>query len=210
MAKKEKQTGASLTTSEGSRGGLMRPERDFFGTSLSPFSVMRRLMSDMDRFFEDVGFGGALLPQHMALPERRGAAFEFTWWPQVDVSQSEGKLFVRADLPGVKKDDLHISVEEGNLVLEGERKMDREVSEGGIYRAERSYGKFRRVILLPQGADFDSAKANFTDGVLEVSIEVPQRTTRGRRIEIGAGPIEAGREQRAEEQKGAEEEKRVH
>jgi HSP20 family protein len=213
MAKKEKPTGTSLTANEGSRGAMMRPES---GSGASPFAVMQRLMSDMDRFFEDFGFGGALLPQHMAMPDvRRGSAFDFTWWPQVDVVESGGKLLVRADLPGLRKEDLRISVEDNALILEGERKIEKEDNQSGIYRSERSYGKFRRVILLPDGVDPDSAKAQFNDGVLEVSIEVPARESRSRRIEIGAGAgtREAGQERRvSSEQKPAstEQETPIH
>lgn len=200
MAKKEKPTGTSLTPSEGGRSALMRPE---FGFGASPFAMMQRLMGDMDRVFEDFGIGGPMLfPQHLALPDiRRGTTFEFTWWPQVDVVESQGKLVVRADLPGLKKEDLKINVEDDCLILEGERKIEKEETEGGIYRAERSYGKFRRVIALPEGAKPESAKAEFTDGVLEVSVEVPARESRSRRIEIGVGAKEP---QKAPEKKPAE------
>jgi HSP20 family protein len=204
MAKKEKPTGTSVTPSEGSRGAMTRAEGETSGANVSPFAVMQRLMSDMDRFFEDVGFGGALLPQHLAMPDiRRGPSFEFTWWPQVDVVESGGKLLVRADLPGLKKEDLRISVEDDNLILEGERKIEKEGTEAGVYRAERSYGKFRRVILLPDGVDPDSGKAQFNDGVLEVSIDVPARESRSRRIEIGAREAGAERRVASEQQKGA-------
>lgn len=202
MAKKEKPTGTSLTTGEGNRGALQRS--DVFGAGLSPFTVMQRLMGDMERFFEDFGLGGGLLPQHIAMPDvRRGSTFEFTWWPQVDVVESEGKLLVRADLPGLKKEDLRISVEDDALVLEGERKFENEGKQSGVYRSERSYGKFRRVILLPDGVDPESAKAQFTDGVLEVSIEVPARESRSRRIEIGGSEQQKGGEQKPASDQGA-------
>jgi HSP20 family protein len=80
-----------------------------------------------------------------------------------------------------------VEVAEGALVLEGERRQEREVERSGMYRAERVYGTFRRMIPLPEGVDPESAEARFDNGVLEVTLRLPEEKARGRRIEIQSG-----------------------
>ncbi|HEX9400380.1 MAG TPA: Hsp20/alpha crystallin family protein [Anaeromyxobacter sp.] len=157
------------------------------GFITSPFSLMRRMMDDLDRMFEEVGFGpggGAMGRRELQrAPSRR----EAIWAPSVDVFERNGKLVVRADLPGLKKDDVRVEVAEGALVIEGERREEREFEGGGVYRAERVQGSFQRVIPLPEGVDTESAEARFESGVLEVSLRLSEEKGRGRRIEIQEG-----------------------
>lgn len=96
-----------------------------------------------------------------------------TWMPRIDVFKKDSDLIVKADLPGMKKEDVTVTFEEGNLVLKGERKEETEVKEKDFYRAECSYGAFYRS--LPLTFDVDPAKilAKFTDGVLEVRVPMP-------------------------------------
>jgi HSP20 family protein len=148
----------------------------FGGLGWSPFGMMRRMMEDMDRMFEDLGFRGR--------ETQRGFWGEGPWTPQVEVVEREGKLLVRADLPGISKDDVHVEVRDDALVLEGERRHEHEEERGGMYRSERAYGSFRRVIPLPEGADTEKCEARFDKGVLEVSIELPKERAHGKRIEI--------------------------
>ncbi len=144
--------------------------RDIF----SPFTMVSRIFDDMDRIFGDFGVG---LPVSLT-----------TGWPQVDVRESDGKLHVRADLPGMKKEDVKIELTEDGLVLEGERKEEWEKEEGGIFRSECRYGTFHRLIPLPEGVDASGATAKFDDGVLEVTLMLPkQKEAKTRRIEIAAG-----------------------
>jgi HSP20 family protein len=111
-----------------------------------------------------------------------------TWAPEVEVSQQNNELVVRADLPGLKKDDIHIDVTDNAITISGERRQEHETERGGIYRSERTYGSFYRVIPLPEGAITDQAKATFTNGVLEVRLPAPpEQVTRGRRLEIKEG-----------------------
>ena len=95
------------------------------------------------------------------------------WLPTVDVYRTNGELVVKADLPGMKKEDVHITFEEGALVLAGERKEETEVEKENYFRAECTYGSFYR--RLPLGFTVDPAKiaAKFTDGVLEVHVPMP-------------------------------------
>jgi HSP20 family protein len=99
------------------------------------------------------------------------------------VFEREGKLVVRADVPGMRRDQITIEVENGELVISGERQQEQEERRGGIYRSERTYGSFYRVIPLPEGANPEQATATFKDGVLEITMPAPQRSS-GRRIEI--------------------------
>jgi len=87
---------------------------------------------------------------------------------------------VRAELPGLKKDDIHVDVEDGCLTIRGERRS--EIDEGDY--TERSYGSFYRCIELPEGAEAKSAKARFHDGILEVKVDVPPVQKESRRVDV--------------------------
>lgn len=148
----------------------------------SPFALMRRFSEEMDRLFEDFGFGRglSLLGQDTNVFGGQGPS---KWSPQVEIFEREGELVVRADLPGMKKDDVEIDITGNTLVIHGERRSEHEEEEEGYYRTERSYGGFYRAIPLPEGVDTDNAEANFRDGVLEVTMGAPERAER-RRLEI--------------------------
>src|SRR2546427_469881 len=90
------------------------------------------------------------------------------WAPAVEMLERNGQLVVRAELPGLSPDDVRIEVSsDGSLVIEGERRSEVEAEEeGGVYRSERIYGRFSRVIALPDGVDVDRAQARFDNGVL--------------------------------------------
>jgi HSP20 family protein len=151
----------------------------------TPFSLMRRLFDDMERLADEY-VPGRLGPEGSGRDVQRLAREGF-WVPQIDVFERDGKLVVRADLPGLSKQDVRAEIEGNELVLEGERRREVEEERGGRYRSERSYGSFRRAIPLPEGADAEHAEARFDSGVLEVAIPLPQDQTRTRRIEIQEG-----------------------
>jgi HSP20 family protein len=107
------------------------------------------------------------------------------WAPQIETFQRGDQFVVRADLPGMKKDNVKIEVTDDALTIEGERREEREDDREGYYRSERTYGRFCRVVPLPEGAIPESAKATFNDGVLEVTIQAPpSEVSRRRRVEI--------------------------
>jgi HSP20 family protein len=110
-----------------------------------------------------------------------------TWLPEIESFHRGDEFIVRADLPGMKREDISVEVQDDALVIEGERNSDFEDREEGYYTSERSYGHFCRVVPLPEGAIADSVKATFRDGVLEVVTKAPppQDANRGRRIEVG-------------------------
>jgi HSP20 family protein len=188
-----------------SRRGEFMPS--FFASSpfelmrMSPFTLIRRFSEEMDRMFEDFGFGGNLsAPQAGGGGlEQRGGFGQGFFAPQVEVFEREGQLVVRADLPGVTKDDVRVEVTDEGLLLEGERRYEHQENRGGVYRSERSYGTFRRLIPLPEGVNPEDAHAQFQNGVLEITMQAPRRQSRGRQIEI-QGESGAGRQQGREPQ----------
>jgi HSP20 family protein len=106
----------------------------------------------------------------------------------VEVFEREGTVIVRADLPGLSKDDVRVEITEDALLIEGERRAEHAERQGGMYHSERRYGMFRRQIPLPEEVNTDQATATFKDGVLEISIPAPERQTRHRRIDIQEAP----------------------
>jgi HSP20 family protein len=135
--------------------------------TLSPFGMMRRFADEMDRMSEGFSSSGGRM-----------------YLPEVDIVERDGKLIVRADLPGMTRDDVTVDITENTVVIEGERKYEHEANESGIYRTERSYGRFRREIPLPEGVQTENATAKFKDGVLEVAVDASQMTKNRRRIQI--------------------------
>jgi HSP20 family protein len=107
------------------------------------------------------------------------------WVPPVEVLERDGQLVVRAEVPGLSKDDVNVEIENDELVLSGERIDEHKDEREGFYQSERSYGRFYRSICLPQGVDPEQAKASFSNGVLEVTMPAPkQQQSRGRKIEV--------------------------
>lgn len=160
-------------------GGLARREQlfpslfsltpsDFF--TMSPFALMRRFSDEMDRTF--AGW-------------TRGETGQATSWsPAIEVSRKGGDLVVCAELPGMKKDEVRVEVTDEGLVIEGERRREEERRAEGYLHSERSYGRFHRLIPLPEDAKIDQAHASFRDGVLEVRVPVPEQKERRRQIPI--------------------------
>ena len=153
----------------------------------TPFRFMKRFTEDMERLFEDFqGFRFGSLFGREIFPFTK--EFEHVdWVPKIEVSERNGELSVRAELPGLTKNDVKVDLTDEALTLSGERKEEKEEKKEGYYRSERSYGSFYRYIPLPQGAKTDTAKAEFHDGVLEVKMQVPKSATRSRRVEITEG-----------------------
>jgi HSP20 family protein len=95
---------------------------------------------------------------------------EGEWKPLADVVDTKESLLLKVDLPGVKQEDISISIEDNTLSVKGERKQEVQVSEEGYSRFERSYGCFQRSMLLPPTVDADRVKASYKDGVLEIQL----------------------------------------
>ena len=153
----------------------------------SPFRFARRFMDDMERLFEDFqGFRLGSLYGREFFPFTK--EFEHVdWVPKIEAFEGNGVFTVRADLPGMKKDDVKVDLTNEALTLSGERKEEKEEKREGYYHSELSYGSFYRFIPLPEGAKIDTATAEFHDGVLEVKMQIPKGETRRRRLEITEG-----------------------
>ena len=153
----------------------------------TPFGFMRRFATDMEKLFEDFeGFKFPSLFGREFFPFTR--EFEHVdWSPAIEVRQDNGQFIVRTDLPGLKKDDVKVELSDNLLTISGERKEEKEEKREGYYRSERSYGSFYRQVPLPEGAKTDTAKAEFTDGVLQITMQAPQREPKPRRLEIKKG-----------------------
>ena len=107
------------------------------------------------------------------------------WAPAVDLVDHKDELVLRADLPGLDEKDIEVTVQDGNLVIHGERKEETEEKKEDYYYSERTYGVFARTLPLPTGVDADKVKATFKNGVLEVHLP-KAKEAKGRRIEIKA------------------------
>ena len=139
----------------------------------SPFSLFRRMAEEMDRMFQDFSV-------------EREAGNGAGWVPAIEVSQQDNKYNIKAELPGLEPKDVKVEVENDSLVIQGERKSESEEKKAGVQRTERQYGYFYRSIPLPEGANVEQAQAKFHNGVLEISIPVPEQQSNRRSIPIQA------------------------
>ena len=105
--------------------------------------------------------------------DRESAEDMGTWYPVVDMFESDDSFVIKAELPGMGKDDIAVDVKDRVLTLKGERNYDNEVKEENYYRRERSYGKFQRAFSLPADVDSDKIKADFKDGLLKIEVPKP-------------------------------------
>jgi HSP20 family protein len=168
--------------------GLMRP-----GIPPSPWELMGRMSEELTQLFDSIGGAGtaAARGQTGLTTAARGrgtgtdvaTAAPVLLIPQIEVLQRPGALVVRADLPGLNADEIDVSVENGMLVISGERTQQQRDEEDGFVRTEVLYGTFYRAIPLPDGADEDNIQAAFRNGVLEVTVPVAEREA-NRRVQV--------------------------
>jgi len=140
----------------------------------NPFAFMRRITEELDRTFgppADVPGLSAFYPR--------------MWAPEIEVFERNQMFFVRVDLPGLKKEDVKVEVTHDELTIEGQRLVDKEDKEQGLYRTERTYGSFYRRIGIPEYVKAESAVATFKNGVLEIQMSaIPVPEVKKRAIEI--------------------------
>ena len=143
-----------------------------------PFREMSTLQNEMNRLFNTVFDTPA--------PGNGGGGTLRRWMPPMDLVETEDHFVLRADLPGMKQDDVKIEFEDGTLTVSGERKAEHESKHEGYYRVERAFGSFSRSLTLPDGVDADAVTASFDRGVLEIRIPKPEQR-KPRKISIGVG-----------------------
>ena len=143
------------------------------------FPWFRRMSRDLDYMFHRFGMER---PFFEATPS--------AWAPDVEILQKNNMFILRADVPGLKKEDITVEVTDDNIILHGERKHEKEEKGEGYYRSERTYGSFYRAVPLPEGAKVEGAKATVHDGVLEVTMPLEKVEEKKRRLEIKEVPVE--------------------
>ena len=126
--------------------------------SWDPFDFVRDLQGELSRAF------------NTSLLRTDGDAWHRAFDPEIDVQEEADRFLVHADLPGIKKEELDISVSGNLLTLKGERKHEKEVQEKNRYYSERIFGSFARTIELPAEIDANKIQATYKDGVLEISL----------------------------------------
>ncbi len=141
-----------------------------------PWRAVNRLHRDVDRFFLPLRFPG--------VPAKSTA--DAAWVPAVDIREEDDRFVIHADVPGVDPKELNITMEQNVLCLQGTRETHATESDGGVHRAERVRGQFRRSFSLPETADPEGIAAQYRDGVLELAI-AKRRQAEPRRIEISTG-----------------------
>ncbi len=146
--------------------------REFF--SMNPFEMMRQFTDEMDKMFEPTGYW-------------KGFKLDKPWAPAIEVFQKEGKFTVRAELPGLTKEDVKVELTDNGLVIRGERKEEKEEKEKDFYRSEMNYGSFYRYIPVPENALFEQIEAKFNNGILEVFVPVAETEVKKREVPITEG-----------------------
>lgn len=143
--------------------------------SVSPFEQMSSLRDEINRLFE-LPSGGST---------QSGECFN-DWAPALDLREDENSLVAVVELPGLKKEDIDVSVHEGVLSVSGERTREKSADESGIYRSERYYGRFHRAVTLPKPVKIDKVGATYKDGIL--TIEMPKtEEAKPKQIEVSVG-----------------------
>ncbi len=145
-------------------------------TKWDPFRDLRNMHDRMNRVF------GSVLPV-MESEQENEYWPAGSWAPAIDVTDEGGKITVKADLPGLKKEDIKLEIRDDRLYLSGERKTENEEKKDNFYRRERTYGRFQRSFTLPSSVDRTKVDARFKNGVLE--IDLPKREeTQPKMVEV--------------------------
>ena len=174
MAQQDRKDRNQRSTETRNEQGLQRSSGRNEGLWRDPFASFWGGRDPFTSFWEPFGLATRNMWPFQSGREGRSQM----WSPQVETFQRGSEFVVRADLPGMKKDDVKIDITDDAVTIEGERREEREDNREGYYRSERSYGSFSRVIPLPQGAITEQAKANFKDGVLEIGRRAEEDSAR--------------------------------
>jgi HSP20 family protein len=164
--------------SQPERGELLRRDpfllaRDPFQAFMrDPFQLMRELMADPYRMFQMSPFSGR----------------DMGWNPGFEVRETDDAFLFKADMPGIRSEDLEISLTGNQLSISGKREHEQEQGEGRFHTYERSYGSFERSFSLPESADMDKIRSDLKDGVLTLVVpKKPGTSPQRRKIAIGSG-----------------------
>jgi HSP20 family protein len=129
-----------------------------------PGALWRRMFGDVDPWVE---------PRSLLPAAWRKTFAELPWVPALEMTERDSTLYVKLDLPGLKKEEINVSFTDGGLVIEGERTHETESNKNEWFTSERIYGHFYRLVPLPEGVNHQEVKATFKNGVLEITVPVP-------------------------------------
>jgi HSP20 family protein len=137
---------------------------------LNPFTLMRRMQEELNRAFSPAGNSSGM----------EGGL----WVPPIELAYRDGNFVVSAELPGIPEENVTVEIDDDAIVIQGERQVESTETKGGMTRTERRYGEFYRAIPLPDGADAEKARAEFKNGVLQISVPVAEAKGNARQIPI--------------------------
>ena len=129
------------------------------GIQLGTYSTVNHLNRAVEKLFGE-----------LARPNSEGQESIRPWQPLVDIVETEQAYEVRAELPGIAREDVQLSIEDNVLTLSGERKLEKDVNKESYHRIERAYGTFSRSFALPAQVDTQGIQASFKDGVLSIAV----------------------------------------
>lgn len=145
-----------------------------------PFRELDRLQNEVNRLFEGYNTTGD------RPTEARANGVSRAWAPVVDIAENENEIVLRAELPGMKQEDIDIELTGDTLTLRGERKFEDEERRDSFVRVERSYGRFQRVFTLGVPVQNDQVRATYRDGILEVHLPKSE-ATKPRKVQVSVG-----------------------
>ncbi len=140
-----------------------------------PFRELDRLQNEVNRLFEGYN-SNADVPAPARQSSGGGALMARAWSPAVDIAETQNEVVLRAELPGLKQDDIDIELTGDTLTLRGERKFENEERKDNFVRVERSYGRFQRSFTLGVPVQNDQVSATYRDGVLEIHLPKSEQT----------------------------------
>jgi HSP20 family protein len=145
---------------------------------LEPYGFFDQFEAEMERWFR---WPFTFMPRMFTAPTMHGKA----WMPTMDVFEKNGTIVLKAELPGLKKEDVKVEVVGDDLLISGEAKAETQVKEEEYYRSERTFGSFYRRMPLPTGTKAEQIEATLTDGVLEVHIpKLAAAKTEATKVEV--------------------------
>lgn len=169
------------------------PHTEATPAPMTALPAMRRFAEEVDRFFDDFGMGlgwhwPRVFSRSHEMLRRETGLIPAEWSPRIEVTEREGQLVVKAELPGMTKDDVSVELTDESLTIQGERRQEKKESRDGYLYNECTYGRFFRAIPLPEGAETQKATAQFVSGVLEVAMPYAHKNDKkARRIEVREG-----------------------
>ncbi len=140
-----------------------------------PFRDLRSLQDDMNRIFK------ANFPAKFVHDEMNSSG----WSPNVDIYENNEEIILEAELPGIKREEFDVSIENNTVTIKGERQFEKDEESDSYHRVERAYGTFSRSFNLPKSVSAENTKADFSNGVLRVTLPIVEDETARKIVVVG-------------------------